>query len=1118
MKTRILLFSKNENTTSPFRRFYSFLKTETISKEKRKHLNRKLIFLSVFSILACVSIQAQDCNYLAYDYFGNAPNSPLEGSYSGQGWTTPWDVQNNNASVPGYQLNNTTPLSFGALQTAGNYASGGQVFLTAGRDLDNTVGGTFDSYLAGDNIGAAGTTFFTSLLLRKDANNADWVFMSLSNSTLGWCIPCSTAEVAVGYFGTDSDIGGQRRWSLRINGTVYPSSEAVVVGTAALLVLQFDFDATTNINLFVNPASLAGAAPAPTLSQSTTDVINFRTIALYLGDFPNSASVDEIRFADSYACATIDNTLTVNVPPFADFTMSPSSGNAPLAVTLDGSLSNDSDGTIVSYEWDFGDGTPTATGSPVLHTFEALGIITVSLTITDNNGAQNTAFHTITIRDVNGEFPCQSRLELNVLADCTTQSGGGLSVFPELGSTVTLMDGAVTISPTSGTEYTGLDAGVYQLDVTGVNGCHDTWEVHIPIDSVSCPGWSRDICDMKIGTNLNGFADWGVERPMRNIMKQARTYRPTYTDACFCWDLGVNTEIIVDANGYPLELPQTTSAGATKVRQLISSDEGSLQVGKRYVLLYDGVGTILVAGAVTIVNQVPGRIEFDVTIADNIFVDMQSSQLGNHIRNMRLLRIEDEFVDLNAKPFYEGFLHKIAPFDVLRFMDWGRTNNSPISSWADRKELSYYTYAGDEGVPYELMIELANTVQKDVWICIPHEADDNFIAELARMFRDDLNPDLTIYIEYSNEVWNWLFDQAYYNYENRANNLNNGRAYAERSKNLFDIWYAEFGAAAPTRLERVLGLQGLNNYLNTTIMSQLDQSDWDYASPTWYFGLDYGVTGNPVLTAGSTGQDVVDNARFNWQNNDRAVIYQDYLNTFVLGKGIINYEGGQHFSNFTNPPYLQAMIDSHVEPDIYNLYDEVLDDVRDWGSELPMMFTLADRQDNTDRGIIFGHLDHIDVEPPYRTTAPKYQAILDNMCQVAVQPSVALQGAYNSGTGMMGVTLNTNNLIPISEPYTDAPSMSHTYKGGFEVMTTAAQALTGGDAIVDWVMVELRDKNNSSTVLASRAVLLQADGDVVDTDGISPVNFFGLAPDDYFVAVRHRNHLGVMTATAVTLN
>jgi len=68
---------------------------------------------------------------------------------------------------------------------------------------------------------------------------------------------------------------------------------------------------------------------------------------------------------------------------------------------------------------------------------------------------------------------------------------------------------------------------------------------------------------------------------------------------------------------------------------------------------------------------------------------------------------------------------------------------------------------------------------------------------------------------------------------------------------------------------------------------------------------------------------------------------------------------------------------------------------------------------------------------------------------------------------------------------------------------------------VDWVLVELRDQANPTTVIEAKAALVQRDGDIVDLNGTSVLGF-NSAEGNYFIAVRHRNHLGCMTATAMT--
>lgn len=127
-----------------------------------------------------------------------------------------------------------------------------------------------------------------------------------------------------------------------------------------------------------------------------------------------------------------------------------------------------------------------------------------------------------------------------------------------------------------------------------------------------------------------------------------------------------------------------------------------------------------------------------------------------------------------------------------------------------------------------------------------------------------------------------------------------------------------------------------------------------------------------------------------------------------------------------------------------------------------------------------------------------------------------LEGPYNTGTALMGDGLRTAALIPATEPYT---ALGFTQVGGGgETVAPAVLAVTGDNAIVDWVLVELRSAGNNTVISRTRCGLIQRDGDVVDTDGTSPLAFAGLSAGNYFVALRHRNHQGVMTLAAVGLS
>ncbi|MBK8615099.1 MAG: M36 family metallopeptidase [Flavobacteriales bacterium] len=144
---------------------------------------------------------------------------------------------------------------------------------------------------------------------------------------------------------------------------------------------------------------------------------------------------------------------------------------------------------------------------------------------------------------------------------------------------------------------------------------------------------------------------------------------------------------------------------------------------------------------------------------------------------------------------------------------------------------------------------------------------------------------------------------------------------------------------------------------------------------------------------------------------------------------------------------------------------------------------------------------------------------LDNVQVVSnglpMQVKLMLEGPYDAGLGRMRDDLRVAGLIPTTEPFT-ALGFTQAGGGGGETVLPAVFGVTGDDAIVDWVLLELRSAVTPSVIVATRSALVQRDGDVVGTNGTSPV-LFNSPAGSYYVAVRHRNHLGCMTAAPLAL-
>lgn len=140
-----------------------------------------------------------------------------------------------------------------------------------------------------------------------------------------------------------------------------------------------------------------------------------------------------------------------------------------------------------------------------------------------------------------------------------------------------------------------------------------------------------------------------------------------------------------------------------------------------------------------------------------------------------------------------------------------------------------------------------------------------------------------------------------------------------------------------------------------------------------------------------------------------------------------------------------------------------------------------------------------------------------NSIQVSIKidPIVFLQGPLlnPSIAGLMNDILREDNHLPLTSPYSDAlvAEASVFNKGGTSGVGSP------DDDIVDWIWVELRSDGDSSNIIASKSALLQRDGDVVGIDGLSDV-VLPVSPNSYYISIKHRNHLGIMTASSIALS
>lgn len=147
-----------------------------------------------------------------------------------------------------------------------------------------------------------------------------------------------------------------------------------------------------------------------------------------------------------------------------------------------------------------------------------------------------------------------------------------------------------------------------------------------------------------------------------------------------------------------------------------------------------------------------------------------------------------------------------------------------------------------------------------------------------------------------------------------------------------------------------------------------------------------------------------------------------------------------------------------------------------------------------------------------------YYIIIEN--QAPQLSARVFLNTYNVSQGKMNDDLRVLYNFPLTDPYSAAPfsgKFIHVNNGAAASLNPNLLAAAGNNSLVDWVFLELRSATNAGSVVSTRSALLQADGDIVDADGVSPVTFNNTTYGNYYLAVRHRNHLGIRTAAPISL-
>lgn len=510
-----------------------------------------------------------------------------------------------------------------------------------------------------------------------------------------------------------------------------------------------------------------------------------------------------------------------------------------------------------------------------------------------------------------------------------------------------------------------------------------------------------DSCKLNIGTNLGGLADYGTEIPFVDVMKNCREWYSKDFDGNGDFDTQVADSMQYRADGYPTYLPQTITGRA--VPQIVSTIWANTDgwTSGKYVVLFDGVGSISIRGGVDSVVQTSGnRFTFYPVISGGNYIEMllNSSSITNPVRNIRVLMPGSELT-YTTQPFNPIWLDKARIFKSFRFMDWGHTNgwgqadeysweDTTLFNWQDRQQLDYYTWTNAKGVPYERMIQLMNTYDIDGWVCVPHRASNDYIDGMATLFHTQLEPERLLTVEYSNEIWNWMFGQTNWCYT--YGTLNTGLPWPECTvpyvQNCLNRWTTVYGTDIG-RIKRAVGLQTGWLDVSQRIVYTMNPSSFDVICPTYYFGLD--EVADAVLDSlgtSATTDDIAYWARKNRNTNEK--VWLNGIKTTIadsLQKEMYFYEGGQHLTPTpfgTMPTYADALLNIQRDTAMYHLYDEwfaYLRTLQTGDKPMQLMNFSLISQRSAQYGS-WGILETMD-QDTNTIKAPKYAATLHNMLQ-----------------------------------------------------------------------------------------------------------------------------------------
>jgi hypothetical protein len=427
---------------------------------------------------------------------------------------------------------------------------------------------------------------------------------------------------------------------------------------------------------------------------------------------------------------------------------------------------------------------------------------------------------------------------------------------------------------------------------------------------------------LPLGVNLENVTSWHRAMMFVDTMKGARPFGSPGTP----WD---QTEP-VDANGWP-----TNDAG---VVVLDGSTDPVVDTSGTYHLSFNGTGGITPMALCSITNQVYDPVK-DLTTADVIVplgggIALSFTQTHGGVRNVKCIR--PGYPADTTQVFHTPFLNVLSNFSVLRGIAYSDTwADNPVypavQPWSSHRPAHYATQmsgARYKGGSWEYLVELANAAGKDLWLNVPIGATDDYVTQLACLLKTNLQPDRIVYVELSNEVWNYApeYPQTVYNNQAAAAEVQAGgsplnydgstdaqvwgrRRVAKRLVEIVNLFKSVYGPAAINTTIRPVLAHFIR--LPFGVRDQLEFIEAIYGPPSQFL---YGISGAPYVesTATATLDQIFAGFTSSSDANRPLVLHYRALASYY-GLKLLAYEGGP---NLTGDTDLSVKIEANRDPRI----------------------------------------------------------------------------------------------------------------------------------------------------------------------------------------------------------